>query len=64
MPKQITSIQTYDPYKAAYGAMPSHAASNAQIKQLYVGGHFCYVYKIGIVTNCRIPDFFTAFHLT
>ena len=41
----------YDPYKAAYGAMPSHAASNAQIKQLYVDGHFCYVYKIGIVTN-------------
>ena len=41
----------YDPYKAAYGSMPSHAASNDQIKQLYVDGHFCYVYKIGIVTN-------------
>ena len=41
----------YDPYKAAYGSMPPHAASNAQIKQLYVDGHFCYVYKIGIVTN-------------
>ena len=31
--------------------MPSHAASNKEIKQLYVDGHFCYVYKIGIVTN-------------
>jgi hypothetical protein len=31
--------------------MPSHAAANDQIKQLYVDGHFCYVYKIGIVTN-------------
>ena len=41
----------YDPYKAAYGSMPSHAASNDQIKLLYVDGHFCYVYKIGIVTN-------------
>jgi hypothetical protein len=41
----------YDPYKAAYGSMPSHAAANDQIKQLYVDGHFCYVYKIGIVTN-------------
>jgi hypothetical protein len=41
----------YDPYKAAYGSMPSHAAANNQIKQLYVDGHFCYVYKIGIVTN-------------
>ena len=41
----------YDPYKAAYSSMPSHAASNDQIKQLYVDGHFCYAYKIGIVTN-------------
>lgn len=31
--------------------MPSHASANNQIKQLYVDGHFCYVYKIGIVTN-------------
>jgi hypothetical protein len=41
----------YDPYKAAYRSMPSHAATNDQIKQLYVDGHFCYAYKIGIVTN-------------
>jgi hypothetical protein len=41
----------YDPYKVAYGSMPSHAAANDQIKQLYVDGHFCYAYKIGIVTN-------------
>ncbi len=43
--------KSYDPYKAAYSSMPSHAASNKGIKQLYVDGHFCYVYKIGIVTN-------------
>lgn len=41
----------FDPYKAAYGSMPAHCASNVQIKQLYVDGHFCYAYKIGIVTN-------------
>ncbi len=41
----------YDPYKAAYASMPSHAASNSEIKQLYIDGHFCYAYKIGIVTN-------------
>ncbi|MCD7737009.1 MAG: transposase, partial [Lachnospiraceae bacterium] len=41
----------YDPYKAAYGSMPAHAASNPEIKQLYIDGHFCYAYKIGIVTN-------------
>ena len=43
--------ESYDPYKAAYGSMPSHAASNTEIKHLYVNGHFCYAYKFGIVTN-------------
>ena len=43
--------KSYDPYKAAYGSMPSHAAANAEIKQLYINGHFCYAYKFGIVTN-------------
>lgn len=42
---------SYDPYKAAYGSMPSHAAANPDIKQLYIDGHFCYAYKFGIVTN-------------
>ena len=43
--------KSYDPYKAAYGSMPSHAATNTEIKQLYINGHFCYVYKFGIITN-------------
>ena len=43
--------ESYDPYKAAYGSMPTHAASNSDIKQLYINGHFCYVYKIGVITN-------------
>jgi hypothetical protein len=58
----------YDPYKAAYGSMPSHAAANDQIKQLYVDGHFCYAYKIGIVTNglgiVRHLDFYNTDFLT
>jgi hypothetical protein len=58
----------YDPYKAAYGSMPSHAAANDQIKQLYVDGHFCYAYKIGIVTNglgiVRHLDFYGRDFLT
>lgn len=41
----------YDPYKAAYSSTTSHASSNNQVKLLYVDGHFCYVYKIGIITN-------------
>ena len=31
--------------------MPSHASTSAEIKQLYINGHFCYAYKFGIVTN-------------
>lgn len=43
--------KSFDPHKAAYGAMPPHAAVNSEIKQLYINGHFCYVYKFGTVTN-------------
>jgi len=42
---------SFDPYKAAYGSMPSHAAANPEIKQLFINGHFCYVFKFGIITN-------------
>ena len=42
---------SYDPYKAAYSSMPSHASANPAIRQMYVNGHFCYAYKFGIVTN-------------
>lgn len=41
----------YDPYKAAYGKMPPHASANPEVKQLFINGHFCYVYKFGVVTN-------------
>ena len=43
--------KSFDPYKAAYGSMPSHASANPEIKQLYINGHFCFVFKFGIVTN-------------
>lgn len=38
---------SYDPYKAAYGSMPTHAASNQVIQQMYIKGHSCYAYKFG-----------------
>ena len=41
----------YNPYRVAYASMPSHACANPEIKQLYINGHFCYVFKFGIVTN-------------
>jgi hypothetical protein len=43
--------KSYDPYKVAYKSMPSHASSNPEIKQLYINGHFCYVFKFGMITN-------------
>ena len=49
--KAMNFDKSYDPYKAAYGSMPSHAATNSEVKQLYINGHFCYAYKFGIVTN-------------
>lgn len=49
--KAMNFDESYDPYKAAYGPMPSHASANPEIKQLYINGHFCYVFKFGVVTN-------------
>lgn len=31
--------------------MPSHAAANPAIQQMYINGRFCYAFKFGIVTN-------------
>lgn len=42
---------SFDPYKAIYGSMPSHAATNPAIHQMYINGHFCYAFKFGIITN-------------
>ena len=47
----INLDDSYDPYKVAYGSMPTHAASNQAIQQMYINGHFCYAYKFGIITN-------------
>lgn len=43
--------KNYDPYKAAGRSMPSHAAADPEIEQMYIDGHFCRAFKIGIVTN-------------
>ena len=42
---------SYDPYKAAYSSMLSHASSNQEVKQLYINDHSCYVYRFGMITN-------------
>lgn len=40
-----------DPYKMAYGLMPSQATSSPDAKQQYINGHFCYADKFAILTN-------------
>jgi len=40
-----------DPYKMAYGLMPSQAGSCSDAKQQYSNGHFCYADKFVILTN-------------
>jgi len=40
-----------DPYKMAYGLMPSQAASCPEAKHQYINGHFCYADKFAILTN-------------
>lgn len=49
--KSLHLDDSYDPYKAAYGSMPTHAASNQAIQQMYINGHFCYAYKFGVITK-------------
>ncbi|ODR43434.1 hypothetical protein [Eisenbergiella tayi] len=40
-----------NPYKMAYGLMPSQAAFCPDAKQIYINGHFCYADKFAILTN-------------
>lgn len=40
-----------DPYKMAFGLMPSQAVSCPDAKQQYINGHFCYADKFAILTN-------------
>ena len=40
-----------DPYKMAYGLMPSKAFASPDAKQMYINGHFCYADKFSIITN-------------
>ena len=49
--KSMGFNKNYNPYAVAYSSMPSHASANPEIKQLFVNGHFCYVFKFGIITN-------------
>ena len=43
--------KNYNPHTVAYAMMPSSASANPEVKQLYINGHFCYVFKFGLITN-------------
>jgi hypothetical protein len=54
----IKKLQAYykgrpdvDPFKMAYGIMPSQASSCPDAKRMYINGHFCYADKFAILTN-------------
>lgn len=49
--KSLGENAKFNPYDKAYSSMPSKAASNPQVKQLHINGHFCYVHKFAIITN-------------
>ena len=49
--QKTKNVPGYDPYKAAYGLMPTHAQAEPAVKQMYINGHFCYAYKFGTVVN-------------
>lgn len=40
-----------DPYKMAYGLIPSQAVSCSDARQMYINRHFCYASKFAILTN-------------
>lgn len=36
--------------------MPSHTSANPEIKQLFVNGHFCYIFKFGITLTVWVSS--------
>lgn len=40
-----------NPYSYVYSLLPETAEANPFVKQQYINGHFCYVHKVGILTN-------------
>ena len=65
--KYMNFDSSYAPYKVAYSSIPTSASSNHEVKQQYINGHFCYVYKFGIITNglgiVRSIDFYNKDYL-
>ena len=41
----------YNPYMGVYSMLPDISKANAEVKQQYINGHYCYAHKMGAMTN-------------
>ena len=41
----------YNPYMGVYSMLPDISKANAEVKQQYINGHYCYAHKMGVMTN-------------
>ena len=41
----------YNPYIGMYSMLPDISKANAEVKQQYINGHYCYAHKMGVMTN-------------
>ena len=48
---QFYQNKEYNSYAAAYKNLPKQSQANPSIKLDFVNGHFCYAYKLGLLTN-------------
>lgn len=49
--KMVKSNPDFNPYRGVYGLLPESSGTNADAKQQYINGHYCYAMKAGILTN-------------
>lgn len=43
--------KNYNSYVTAYSYISFHVTANPEIKQFFINGHFCYVFKFSIIIN-------------
>ena len=49
--KQTKANPDINPYALAYSQMPEVSSTNHLAKQQYINGHFCYAFKLGVLTD-------------
>ncbi len=41
----------FDAYRGVYSMLPNEAKSSPEAKHQYINGHYCYAFKVGIITD-------------